>query len=60
MPVDDVKCAIALLETLLDEGHEHFVLFVLAVEEGTNMPLAIQDRARQIDLFIVTHRRSPF
>jgi hypothetical protein len=44
--VDEVKCAITLLETLLDEGEQHSVFFLLAVEERTDVPLAIEDRTR--------------
>jgi hypothetical protein len=54
--IEDVKCAITLLETLFDKGHQHPVLFLLAVEEGADVPLAIEDRTRQMDLLRVTHR----
>ena len=54
--VDEVNGAIALLETLPDEGEQHPVLFLLAVEEGTDVPGAVEDRTGQVDLLVVTHR----
>src|SRR6266404_7035127 len=49
-----------MLEALLDEGEEHPVLLLLAVEEGADMPGTVEDRARQPDLLWVAHRLSPF
>ena len=57
--VDDVERAITLLEPLLDVGQEHPVLFLLAVEEGTDVPGAAEDRTGQPDLLGVTHRVTP-
>src|SRR5438270_13821950 len=51
---------VAVVETLLDEGEEHPVLLLLAVEEGTDMPGAVEDRTRQPYLLCLAHRASPF
>ena len=45
--IDHVEGPVALLEALLDEGEEHPVLLLLAVEEGADVPGAVEDRTRQ-------------
>src|SRR5438093_630190 len=49
--IDDVKGPVALVEALLDEGEEHPVLLFLPVEEGADVPGAVEDRTRQRTCF---------
>src|SRR5260370_30566755 len=58
--IDDVEGPVALREALLDEGEKHSVLLFFAVEEGTDMPGAVEDRTRQPYLLWVAHCMSPF
>src|SRR5207248_9619085 len=57
--VHHVEGPVALLEALLDEREEHPVLLVLTVEEGADVPGAVEDRTRQPDLLRVAHRVPP-
>src|SRR5215217_619272 len=54
--VDDVKRLLTLLQAFLDEGKEDPVLLLPAVEEGTDVPMAIEDRTTETDL-LFTHGR---
>src|SRR5947209_2275963 len=58
--IDDVEGPVTLVEPLLDEGEKHPVLLLFAVEEGTYMPGAVEDRTRQAYLLWAAHRTSPF
>src|SRR5712692_2106744 len=58
--IDHVEGPVALVEPLLDEGEKHPVLLLFAVEEGTDMPGAVEDRTRQPYLLCLAHRASPF
>src|SRR5439155_2044593 len=57
--IDDVEGPVALREALLDEGEKHPVLLLFAVEEGADMPGAVEDRTRQPYLLWAAHRTSP-
>src|SRR5258707_376730 len=48
------------LEAALQEGYQHPVVFLLAVEEGTAVPFGTEPRSRQPDLVGVTDCASPF
>jgi hypothetical protein len=40
--IDDVKCAVAVLETFADIREEDLILLISGVEEGTDMSRAVQ------------------
>jgi hypothetical protein len=58
--IDHVEGPVALREALLDEGEKHPVLLFFVMEEGANMPGAVEDRTRQPYLLWVAHRTFPF
>src|SRR5207253_11331218 len=48
--IDEMQGPVTLVETFFDEGHEHAVLLLLAIEESTDVPLAADDSTCKPDL----------
>ena len=57
--INDVVALVAVVETFLDEGQENVVLLVLAVEEGTDMAGAVENRPGQVYRLVVASMIPP-
>src|SRR4051812_26099959 len=58
--LDDMEGLFTVLDPFADEGEEHSVLLVLAVEERTDVPRSSENRPRQPHLWRhITHDVSP-
>jgi hypothetical protein len=58
--IDDMKSLVALLEALLDEGAQHPVLLVEAVEKSADVAVLAKHAARDMDWsFVASHLGPP-